>query len=195
MTLKQTDRVLIASFEQQAMQIFEEVGTDFRSLVQLVADVNYHGGNAISFKKHTIDYCIEFGAVTATNMENISLRISELATFIATNLGGDSITVHAPPIDITAPTVVDDGSVETLDGDPLRDLRASVGATCDGIEARFVQFKEAFRGLGDGGWVGPEQEEAAAEVDQMVDEAILSIQQGSSEISRRIDEQLDALRM
>ncbi len=195
MTVKQTDRAQITAFGQRGIELFNQIEMQLKTLVTNVADVNYHGTNAVEFKTACSNYSVDFANTCNTNMTNISESITAAATYIADALGGDRIDLEPPEVKVESPAISTDTSVETAEDGPLITLRGTVESTFNDIEASFTENLNNFQNLGADGWIGPEYDAARDDVTAITTKAVEEITISRTTIVNAINGQLQALGM
>ena len=205
MTTKTTDRSRLMAFEQQGIDIFNQVEDLLQRLITDAAEVEYTGANAYEFKSKCVGYAVDFANTTSTNMGKMADAISSATTFIATNLGGDAINLEPPTVVFAEPPIPADTSVESAEDGPLLELRSNVEAKLSSIEQLFTDNLANLEALAErqpsgagiplAGWEGPEYDATVTEVRAYNTVIQTELDTARTNISTAITEQLQALGM
>lgn len=195
MTVKQTDRAQIQNFGNRGRDLFDQIEGQLKTMVAEVAGVHYRGRNAFEFKTACSNYTVDFANTCNTNMQNISMTITNATSYIAQALGGQPISLDPPSVKIASPAISADTSVEAAEDGPLVSLRATVTANFNAIESAFNENLANFRALGADGWVGPEYDSALDDVSMLTQKATGDITAARTTITNAINGQLHALGM
>jgi len=190
---KQTDRVQIQAYGTQGIQVFDQIEAVLVELIAETATVAYRGANAFEFKTKCTTNAVDFGNTCVHNMQRMSEVVTNAVTFIATNLGGASITLEPPVKSFSPPPIDGDTSVESATDGPLRDLSARTTSIYDQITTLFGQNLTAFQNLGADGWVGPEYDQALQELTALTGNINDAIDNSRSVMVSDITNQLTAL--
>lgn len=190
---KQTDRVQIVAYGRQGVELFDQIEILLDGLIDETAGVAYRGANALEFKTKCTGNVVDFSSVCTKNMQAMAAAVTEAATFIATRLGGDPISLEPPAMAPKMPPIDADTSVESATDEPLRQLAANTTSTYNQIEQAFDANLLAFQNLGTTGWIGPEYDGALTEVMGLTKSTRGAIDNSRSVMRADIENQLTAL--
>ncbi len=196
MVVKQTDRAQIKAFETQGIEIFNQIELKLKDLVEQTATAEYQGQNALDFKTKCTNNAVEFANFCTTQMQAMSEAISQATSGIAQALGGAAITLEPPSVLVEQPTISNDTSVESANDESLNALKTGVTATYNEIRTQFQQNLTNLQNLGsNGGWIGPEFDQAATQVNTITNNAIEGVDNSQQVMESDISGQLAALGM
>lgn len=191
---KQTDRVQIRAYATQGITAFDEIEIIIGDLLNETATVAYKGQNAFAFKSKCTTNAVTFGNTCVANMREMNAAITEAVTFIATNLGGELITLDPPEKTFNAPPIDADTSVESATDGPLRELKQSTTKIYNRVDELFLANQTAFENLGSGGgWVGPEYDQALEQIRTLTRNVNEAVETSRSTMVTDITSQLTAL--
>lgn len=196
MVVKQTDRAQIKDFEGKGTEIFNQIEVKLKDLVNETATCAYQGQNAFDFKTKCTNNSVDFANFCTNQMQQMSQAISAATSGIAQALGGAAITLEPPTVLVEQPTISNDVSVESADDSSLNALKSSVTSIYNEVRTQFNQNLTNMQNLGsNGGWLGPEFDQALADVTTITNNAIEGVDNSQQVMEGDITGQLSALGM
>ena len=193
MVQKRTDRIQIQNFADRGVEIFDSVQQSLQALVEKAAEVNYQGPNARAFKTACVNHAVDFADATSKTMFQMNDVIQTNTSFIATALGGQSITLDPPTVTIQPPAINTDESVEQADNTALDQLRQDIENIFSSITSLFEENLTNFSALGTDGWWGPEYDDTNAALTQLTNSAVETCNTSRTTMIGDVQTQIDIL--
>ena len=193
MVLKRTDRVQIQDFANRGIEIFDRVEQNLQALVENAATVNYQGPNARAFKTACVSHAVNFAEATTRTMLEMNDIIQSNTSFIAVALGGHAITLDPPNVNITAPSINIDESIEQADQASLGQLHQDIDNIFNSIISLFHENMANFNKLQADGWWGPEYDNTQAALTRLTGTAEDGCTQSRTAMMRDVQTQIDVL--
>jgi len=179
----------IDRYGDTATECFAGVQKALQSLVDAVAQVNYQGENAVTFKKQAGDLSIAFASGIHTSMVGMTQSVNAATTAVSNSLGGRNVSVHVAAKSVTPNQgVQSDAGVVQVNTAALSGLKSDVNVQFDAVVGQLSAHETALQTTD---WTGASKERAVTDVVRLTKDATEQCETAKRSLNEFITTQVD----